>query len=223
MERIEKKIKHEITYKGKKRSFYSRWSEWQFTEEERDCFRRVSFKKHKIKKTDIEDFINHIEIYCWDMKRASENLKESEVKLLRADILSDCKKAFRRLEHIWRGRVYLEPFTLPSREVSKEDKEKDTKFLLQVLKKSRGAADSLLDFIKLLKSDSGMQKRSVGRPKADQIGFIKKIAEIYRQHVGRTSAYPYGPFYEVVSIALEAVGLPSKSPGRGIKEALKND
>jgi hypothetical protein len=221
MERVEKKRKIEFTYKGKKRSIYRGWHEWRFTKDERDHFRRELFKGDRFKKTDVEDLINHLQVYCWFMRDGLEDSRESEIRGLREYILSDCKKTFRHLENIWRGRVWLIPFTLPNLEASTEQKEKDAELMVQTLKKSRVAADSLSDFIKLLESDQGLQKRSVGRPKADRLGFIKKVAEIYRKHVGKPSSYPYGPFYAVVSIALEAAGLPSKYPARGIKAALK--
>jgi hypothetical protein len=222
MERIEKKRRIEFTYKGKKRSIYRVRHEWHFTEDERDRLRCELFKRERFEDTDIEDLIKHLEVYCWFMKGILVE-KESDITARREDVLSDCKKTFHHLEKIWRGRALLIPFALPNLETSKEEKEKDAELLVQTLKKSRVAADSLLDFIKLLESDPGLQKRSVGHPKADRLGFIKKIAEIYRQHIGKPTSYPYGPFYQVVSIALEAAGLPSKQPDRGIKAALKND
>lgn len=222
MERVEKKRKHEITYKGKKKLFYSKWHEWRFTEAERDHF-KLLLNGHKFKETDIKDLINHLQAYCWIMKDGLEDSKESQVMALREDILFDCKNTFRHLENIWRGQIWLIPFELPNLEGSREQKDKDDRLMDQTFEKSRVAADSLLDFIKLLESDSNLRKRRVGRSRADRLGFIKKITEIYRQHIGRPSAYPYGPFYAVVSFALEAVGLPSKSPGRGIKAALRSD
>lgn len=221
MERVEKKLRHEIPYKGKKRSIYSAWHEWRFTEDERDRFRNELFKRRGFKKTDVEDLIKHLQAYCWFMRDGLEDSKESEIRGLREYILSDCKKMFRHLENIWRGRVWLTPFRLPNLEASPEQKEKDGKFMVQTLKKSRVPADSLLDFIELVESDQSLRKRSVGRPKADRLGFIKKVAEIYHKHIGKPSSYPYGPFYAVVSIALEAVGLPSENPIRGVKAALK--
>jgi hypothetical protein len=78
----------------------------------------------------------------------------------------------------------------------------------------------LENMILLLERDLS-RKNPRGTRKADDRNFVRNIAVIYCKHIRKPSSYPYGPSYAVVCAALEAIGLPSKNPGRGIKVALK--
>jgi hypothetical protein len=66
-----------------------------------------------------------------------------------------------------------------------------------------------------------------GRPPTDRHGFVYRIALGFNHHFKKPTTYKEGknpesqPFYEVVKICFEAVGMKTKDPTRSIKAAIK--
>jgi hypothetical protein len=90
----------------------------------------------------------------------------------------------------------------------------------------RMAMDALVNLEKLTKIIEGL-KTPGGRPSADQLGFVYRIALGFNHHFKKPTTYKEGskpesqPFYEVVKICFEAVGIKTKDPTRSIKSAIK--
>lgn len=60
------------------------------------------------------------------------------------------------------------------------------------------------------------------RGRADAEGFVKNIARLFSKFLGEPTTYEGGPFFNVVIIALDAVGLPATDPSRAIRAAVKS-
>lgn len=61
-------------------------------------------------------------------------------------------------------------------------------------------------------------KPRCGRPSID--GHIKALAMYYRKYIGEPTSYRDGPFYKIIQIILETVGLPADEPYAAIRRAL---
>jgi len=75
--------------------------------------------------------------------------------------------------------------------------------------------------IKTIEEYDKKEERKSGRPAADRDNFIKNIKKVYEEHIGPATLYEEGPFFQVVRLALEFVGLPSEYPTKSIRAAFK--
>ena len=200
---------------------------WKFTDEEKDSF-RLSLKKTGTNQEKTEQFISHLESICDEIKSCLNSPKRDKVRSDREEALKAFKKAMSVVEDILSMEKCLTDFTgmLDIGDLSPYDKKNPQPYRDEVssfmthLRFADAMRKPLQNMIALLEKDLS-RKRPVGRGGADERNFIRNIAEIYRRHIGKPTSYPYGPFYAVVSVAFEAVGLPSKDPIRGIRIALK--
>jgi hypothetical protein len=95
-------------------------------------------------------------------------------------------------------------------------------YLVQGLESAWAAVGPLEKFIKVVQEYHKAEDRKSGRRKADNDHFVRKIREIYSEHIGKPTVYPEGPFCQVVRTVLEMFGLPAEDPSRVVRDALKN-
>jgi len=193
-------------------------SEWRFTDEEKEAIRDI-LKNVKKPKDSIEPFISHLRFFCEGKKWLLQSPHQLDLRLTREKVLTDCLAALHHLKHIERGKVVLwTQDTLKDYGTGKGDIVAD--LLIEEMKSAWEAVGPLEKFIKLLENHHQAENKKRGRKKADSDAFIKKLAEIYTEHIGKPSAYEDGPFFSLVQTVLEILGLPFKEPRRAIREAL---
>lgn len=95
-------------------------------------------------------------------------------------------------------------------------------FLVQFINSSWAAVGPLEKFIKVMEKYHKEEDKKIGRKKADSDHFIRKIRDIYIEHIGKPSSYEDGAFFELVQVILNIFYLPSNDPSRAIKAALKS-
>lgn len=95
-------------------------------------------------------------------------------------------------------------------------------FLVQHLDSAWAAVGPLEKFITVLERYHKAEKKKTGRREADNDHFVRKIRDIYSEHIGKPTLYEDGPFFAVVRAALEIFDLPSAYPAKAIREALMN-
>jgi hypothetical protein len=102
-----------------------------------------------------------------------------------------------------------------------DDYESERNFLVRILDSSWAAVGPLEKFIEVLEKYHTAENRKTGRRAADSDHFIRKIREIFTEHIGKPTKYTEGPFYNVVRTVLGMFGPRSEYPDRAIKAALK--
>jgi len=199
--------------------------ELRFTDEEK---RSLGDALNKYEQKEVERFISHLEFYCQDVNRILDRPKKSD---LRADLqvmVNTFKKTLHYLKRLERGKPllsYTHTMTelLKNREaVSKDPKYMEDGVQLRGLKLAWEAVGPLENLIQEIGDRLEAEELTIGRPKADSLGFIKAVADIFSEYLERPTTYEDGPFVKVCRIVLEAVGLPAKDPSRAIRTALKN-
>jgi len=209
---------------------------WRFDEGEKECLHRVFIecthnvlKARRKDKKEIEQFIGALENVCSAIKSCLNNPGSDTVKDHRNEALKVFKEALLFTEKIRSGKKHLWDLSgMPLLgDHSPYDREnprlyRDENNPITYLVVANALKQPLKAIVALLENDLNVRHREGrGRLQADSRNFIKNIARVYRRHIGKPTDYRYGPFQAVVSVALEAVGLPSKAPDRAVKAALK--
>lgn len=94
-------------------------------------------------------------------------------------------------------------------------------FLVEFFDSSEAAVGPLEKFIKVLEKYHKAENKKIGRKKADNDNFIRKVKEIYVEHIGTPTTYGEGSFFEVVRFVLNMLNLQSNDPSRAIRAVLK--
>ncbi len=221
--------------------------EWKFTQDEKNEIRRIL--ENKASPGDIKDFIDLLQGLCATKKMLLEQPPRSEVRLTREHILIDCKAVLGHMKQYpitWRDET-IDPLwghQPEQKKICPECKHEfkcfwrekcvqcdpkaeapvrkhEDKFLLKYIKSAWAVVGPLEKFIKILEEYHKAENKIIGRKKADGDNFIKKIRDIYIEHIGKPTTYETGAFFTIVKMILEALDLPSTDPSRAIKEALK--
>ena len=151
-----------------------------------------------------------------------EQPKRRKVRATRERILIDCKASIGHLKQINRGEketCYIDNLGLYGDGSKSPDP--DGEYLVQLFDRAWDAVGPLEKFIKLLEGYHQAEDKRIGRKQADSDHFIRKIRDCYIEHIGKPTAHREGPFYDVVKVVLEILGLSYEDPSRGIKAALK--
>lgn len=219
------KFEKEIPLRNGKTKILVRY-EWCFTEDEKDSIRGAfskSFLSGKTKRVacegNIKTFISHLEFLCQGQKPLLEQPKKIDVREERARIIKDCKAALKHLKKIERGRQTWYRETLDSYGSGKDDAVSN--FIDRQIQGAWDAAGPLEKFIDLFETYQESEVKKIGRKKADSDHFIRRIRDIYIEHIGKPTMQADGPFFGVTRAVLESLDLPSTDPSRAIKEALK--
>jgi hypothetical protein len=86
--------------------------------------------------------------------------------------------------------------------------------------KANQAKNCLLEVKALLEEQKRKFPVKRGRTDADDQGFVTAICFAYDEFIGEPTGYEEGPFFIIVTIALDIVGRPSMDPSRSIEKAL---
>ncbi len=242
-----KRVKHKkIGSKGYVHVHY----EWEFTEEEKESLTDIilnskalnnqfeityySFDRSGREKTshdcanakgkEIERFISHLAFLCDGAMRIKEEPKDVDIRMTKSDVLKTCKKTLGYLKKIERGEKAIwriNKTLLGDGKIPQGEKERGD----QMDKELDGAwavVGPLQKFVNILEEGQKFDEKPSGHPPADSNDLIKNIAIIYCEHLGKKpTIHKDGPFMEIVSAALEAVGLPSEDPSRGVRRAVR--
>ncbi len=187
---------------------------YKFTEEEK---RQIESELRSKDKIAVQKFIGSLEEYCRSMRHILDGTSKAELRILKEDILTCCKKTLRHLKNIEESRIIL----VPSRITTFMNLE-DSRFTREMETKARYVTSGLEDFIEALEKNLKAADRKRGRKSADYNGLIKHFAIEYYKYIRQIpTTYDSGPFTGIVRIALEALGLPSIDPSRKVRAALK--
>lgn len=203
--------------------------EWRFTREERERLRDVFRFNARTGKTrsiaaekNVEAFINHLEFLCQGKIMLLKQPQKIDIREKREAIIKDCKTALKHLKKIERGHIqtwYQERLDFYG---SPREDDPVTDFIIRELQSAWDAVGPLEKFIKILEKHHGEEVRKNGRPEADGDNFIKKIRNIYAEHIGKKpTKYENGPFVRTVRAVREILGLRYEYPRRTIERALK--
>jgi len=201
--------------------------EWRFTQGEMKELKWVLRKAASPEA--IETFITKVEWLC-HVKKVLPLLQPSHAKASagRQEMLRSCMKTRKVLKR------YLEciydpfgPNTIRIHHVGSVDPDKWES--LHFKNNIYGHAQNLylylerfLEYLEEFQQDEEKKRRKKkGRPEADQDSFIKVMRKHYEDHIGPATLYEDGPFFQVVRLLLECVGIPSEYPTRAIRAALK--
>lgn len=172
----------------------------------------------------IDHFIAHLDLLCESKKSLLDQPKKIDVTEKREDVLKACRRTLELLRKIERGKLVLwHDATMDHVGVESAGEDRGGDFLCEILQAAWDAVGPLQKFTATLEvyHDQGATK-AVGRRPADSDHFIRRLAEIYKEHIGRKpSTYRDGPFFCVVQAVLNILGQPSEYPERAIKNALK--
>lgn len=231
------------------RTEYRSHYEWRFTETERNEIRYIL--RDQASQGDIRDFISLLQGLCVTKKALLEQPSRSDVRLTRERILTDCKAVLGHLKQyettwydetidpLWGHQPHEKkicpeckhPFTgLAWREkcvqcdptAKAPHKKEERCFLGQYLDSAWAAAGPLEKFVKVLEKYHLAESKKIGHPKADADHFIRKIRDVYIEHISKPTAYEAGAFFTIVKMVLEMLDLPCADPSRAIKAALKS-
>ena len=192
--------------------------EWKFTATEKKEIRNT-LENETSKNEDIETFIRHLEFFCHGKKYLLEQPQRIDVREERETILKHCKAALKHLRKVERGQVqtwYTE--TLDSFGSGKDDPDAD--FIVRGLQSAWDAVGPLENFVKLFEKYHQSEIKKDGRKPADNDHFIRKIRDVYIEHIGKPTES--GAFFTIVTRILEMLDLPFTDPSRAIKAALKS-
>lgn len=241
---------HKVEHKKRIGNYVFVRHEWEFTEEEKETLTDIilgskslnnqfeityySFDRSGKKKTSrrcadfkrgkIERFISHLEFLCDDARRIKEEPKDVDIRMKKSDVLKTCKKTLGYLKKIERGNISLwaRKKSLPGDGRIPQDEKERGDQMVKELDGAWAAVGPLKKFINILEEGQKFDKKPSGHPQADSNDLIKNIAIIYLHHFGKKPTTGKGSrLVEIVSTALEAVGLPFKDPSRGISRALR--
>jgi len=200
------------------------WYEWQLTDDEQNDIRRLL--QDAAPKEHIERFLRKLNWLCRVKKQLMAQPPRSKVRATRERILADCKAALGHLKQSARGRAitwHIETFDwlMWRRESPREHDDTFATFWPAFLASAQAAIEPLETFVATLERHHAAEKKATGRQRADSDFFIRKVRDLYREYIGRPTAYKDGPFWAVVIAVRHMLGLPSKDPERPIARALK--
>jgi hypothetical protein len=180
------------------------------------------------KRREIERFISHLKFLCDGAMRIKEEPKDVDIRMTKSDVLKTCKKTLGYLKKIERGGMSIWRINktllgdgaydkIPQGEKERGDQ------MVKELDGAWAAVGPLQKFINILEEGQKFNKKTIGRGQADSNDLIRNIAIIYCEHLGeKPTTHKDGPFMGIVRTSLEAVGLPSEDPSRGVRRALKS-
>jgi hypothetical protein len=202
------------------------YMEPRFTDDEKDSLTQ-SLNHFDSKK--VNHFITHLELLCINRLHLL-GYNRKRVLLTRDYLIKNGKHYLDKLKSVKNGhesafhKDFIEGKVVNDKFEETYIKYDDENYLCDLLQKSVKAYNALADFIELLEEPPFDIKKSGaqgGRPKADTDKFVFMIAELYwRTFKAKPTGYQEGNFADVVTIALEAVGLPHEYPQKRLKAAI---
>jgi hypothetical protein len=175
----------------------------------------------------IDWFRSLLEVTCGLMKMHLTMPSPSE----QIEDLRDIQKSFdRTIDNTYRlglrYKIGMEDFYTKLDEIPWDDDEafeyKKLKSFFKISELARLSLFTLIDMIdETIKRIEKQKPPKAGRPRADDINFVKQIADTYSDTIDNPTTYKDGPFAQVVRVALKHVGLPYKDPRRSIAKAVK--
>lgn len=202
---------------------------WIFTETEKKTIREAFLSithKGKIKVSAPEEnivrFIDNLELLCSVKKYwFADRPKRAKIRETRQHILTDCKATLGHLKLIHQCEVDISRYD----NLEYFDPEEDdpvTDFRVQSWQDAMAALHPLEKFIDTLETYHLSEEKTPGRDKADSDNFIRKIKDVYIEHIGKPTSTETGTFFKIVRVILEIFDLPFDDPSRAIRAALKN-
>lgn len=194
---------------------------WRFTKDER---RKLKAVLKKFDKEAVESFLNGLEFICHGMMFMKKMPKRADLRYEKDRILRRFKNTIKELKRIADRKVLLDYWD-DIKYIVIEGYEKAA--TLRENERWQMAMDALVNLEKLTKIIESL-KPPGGRPSADKHGFVYRIALGFNHFLTRPTTYKAAvdeperqPFYEVVKICFQAVGMKTQDPTRSIKSAIK--
>lgn len=194
---------------------------WRFTKDERRKLKAVLTKFDKEK---VEKFLNGLEFLCDAMMFMKKMPNRADLRYEKERILRRFNKAIEELKRLADRTVMLDYWD-DIKYIFIEAYEKTA--TIRENERWQMAMDALVNLEKLVKIIETL-KPPGGRPPADEHRFVYRIALGFNHFLTRPTTYKAAvdepqrqPFYEVVKICFQAVGMKTKDPTRSIKSAIK--
>lgn len=167
----------------------------------------------------IEAFIAGAEELCQTKKDCLvAQPTPAETRAAREKLLRDCRKAIKTLG---RFKDYeLDIYRIEDIDASTWDSHVGDEIFMEA-RKIYFTLENLIEKLEKFHRHKEKKKRKQGRPEADKDRFIRSIKWVYEEYIAPATLYEDGPFFQVVRLALEFVGLPSKYPTKSIRAAMK--
>lgn len=204
------------------RTEYGPHYEWRFTETERNEIQYIL--RDQASQGDIRDFISLLQGLCVTKKALLEQPSRSDVRLTRERILTDCKAALGHLKqyettwydetidplwghqpqekkicpeckHPFTGLAWREKCVQCDPTAKAPHKKEEGRFFVQYLDSAWAAVGPLEKFVKIIEKYHKEENKKNGRKKADSDHFIRKIRDVYIEHIGKPTAYEVGAFF----------------------------
>jgi hypothetical protein len=194
---------------------------WRFTKEER---RKLKALLKKFDKEKVEKFLIGLEFFCNAMMFREKMPKRADLRYEKERILRRFNKAIDELKRLADRKVSLDYYDDIKYDAI-EAYEKDA--TIRENERWQMAMDALINLEKLTKIIETLELPG-GRPPADEHRFVYRIALGFNHFLTRPTTYKAAvdeperqPFYEVVKICFQAVGMKTQDPTRSIKSAIK--
>jgi hypothetical protein len=202
--------------------------EWVFEDADREAilavvkdlpgYMEISAEDSLTKSVRVATFVEKIEMTCTEAKDLAEQPTRADMREARRRVLKRCRAALKELRRIAQGRgdyIYLSIMDPIDGEGDPDGELGD-----QVFYAAREAFSPLLNFVEVMEKAHQADIRLAHRAPADSDRFVRRLASIYREHIGEPSSYAGGAFYALVKEVLRILGVPSKDPSRRIRAAL---
>ena len=197
---------------------------WMFAEDDRTAL--VDILIVKFDKKQIDTFLILLEWICFQMKIWYDLPRYQDVEGYAESILNSIKKTigFLRLlekEQLAKGIPFGFPHFVGS-DFDAEDNRHRNNHVLNIIQTAKTTIPLLEELQSQIERQLQEWKGQPIKPKADSHSFVFDIAKRYFEifHIMPTTTKT-GTFYKVVTIALETVNLPFKSPERKVRDAVK--
>jgi len=196
-----------------------------FSEDTKEDLRTVLIE-YKDKKERVDTFMRLLEEYCEKMHQLLSLNENKEIKDNALKLVKGFKRTLKNLKSLYKCEIPLSfKHTLdewnPSYNYPKCSKEYFGPIreieISKVAKKAIPQIERIIDELEYIYEPGKIPK---GRPSADPYNFVSTIASLFGKYLGKPTKYYNGPFYKVVQIALEVIGLPYEDPSRSINSAL---
>ncbi len=203
------------------------FTEYHFTEKEKTD---LLFALKKFDQSKVEIFINKLAFICHQKISLREFPTVEEIKSYVKPMLNSFRKTLKYLQYLEHGS--LNPGTktyfylydkVGGKESSTPQDHSGKNDLAMMAWNAAGIAKDDLDLvISLVEDQIKNWTKKGGRPTAGNDNFCFSVAELYVECFNKTpTTNQDGPFFVIIKLSLEILGLPNADPSRMVRQAVK--
>jgi hypothetical protein len=200
---------------------------WQFTGEEKRAIRGIL--EGEVQERNLIDFMFHLEFLCEFKKEMLEQPTGEDVRETRKDLLNKFRGILKYLRRMYHGKIRMLRYHTVSQLIDLKPEEWNSPLSMHDI------IQPIEEYVKYLE-ELPEEPKKPGREAADSDQFIRGIAELYSEYIGKPTTYvggndsghrkkkpDSGRFFRLVQEVLRILDLPHEDPSRSIRAALKKE